>query len=105
MVTLSENAVKEIQKILSEEGEAGKSLRVFVEGGGCSGFMYGFDFDTAREGDTVLPQGGFDLLIDPFSAGHLKGSVIDYQGGLKGSGFQVQNPNARGTCGCGQSFN
>lgn len=105
MVTLSENAVKEINKILTDEGSDAKALRVFVEGGGCSGFMYGFDLDDKRDGDTVLPQEGFDLLIDPFSASHLKGSVIDYAGGLNGKGFQVQNPNAKGTCGCGQSFN
>lgn len=105
MVTLSENAVKEIKKILAEEGGDGRALRVFVEGGGCSGFMYGFDFDDQRDGDAILPQEGFNLLVDPFSASHLKGSVIDFSGGLTGKGFQVQNPNAKGTCGCGQSFN
>ena len=104
MITLTDQAVKKIAAIIDEEEQAGKGLRVFVEGGGCSGFMYGFEFDETRDGDNVLPQDGFDLYVDPFSASHLKGSVIDYTDGLAGKGFEVKNPNASGTCGCGQSF-
>lgn len=104
MLSLTERAVEKISTIITEEGQSGKGLRVFVEGGGCSGFMYGFEFDDTREGDNVLTQGAFDVYVDPFSASHLKGSTIDYTDGLSGKGFQVMNPNATGTCGCGQSF-
>ena len=104
MLTLTERAVGKINDIISEEAQAGKGLRVYVEGGGCSGFMYGFEFDDTREGDNVISLDGFRLYVDPFSASHLQGSVIDFTDGLNGKGFQVQNPNATGTCGCGQSF-
>ena len=104
MITMTEKAASKITEIMKAENQMGKGLRVYVEGGGCSGFMYGFEFDDTREGDNVVHQDGFDIYIDPFSASHLKDSVIDYTDGLHGSGFQVQNPNARGTCGCGQSF-
>jgi iron-sulfur cluster assembly accessory protein len=104
MLSLTERAVDKIRTIIEEENQSGKGLRVFVEGGGCSGFMYGFEFDDTREGDNVLTQGLFDVYVDPFSASHLKGSVIDFTDGLSGKGFQVVNPNATGTCGCGQSF-
>lgn len=104
MVTLTDRAQLKIREIIQEEKQSEKGLRVFVEGGGCSGFMYGFEFDSDREGDNVLDQDGFAVIIDPFSAGHLKGSVIDFTDGLNGKGFEIQNPNASGTCGCGQSF-
>ncbi len=103
-ITLTDSAVGKIAEIIQEEGREGKGLRVFVEGGGCSGFMYGFEFDDPRDGDTIVPCGSFDVVVDPFSLGHLKGSVIDFTDGLQGKGFQVTNPNATGTCGCGQSF-
>jgi iron-sulfur cluster assembly accessory protein len=104
MITLTPNAVSKINEIIQEEGQKGKGLRVFVEGGGCSGFMYGFEFDDTRDGDNVVPYEGFEVYVDPFSLGHLKGSTIDYSDGLQGKGFQVTNPNAKGSCGCGQSF-
>lgn len=104
MITLTDQAIHKINAIIQEEKQAGKGLRVYVEGGGCSGFMYGFEFDDTREGDNVIPLDGFELYVDPFSASHLDGSVIDFTDGLSGKGFQVQNPNATGTCGCGQSF-
>ncbi len=104
MITMTEKAVDRINAIMVGEEQEGKGLRIYVEGGGCSGFMYGFEFDETREGDNVLPQEGFDLLVDPMSADHLTGSTVDFVDGLSGSGFQVKNPNASGTCGCGKSF-
>ena len=92
---------------LAEIGAAaeGKALRVAVEGGGCSGFQYGFSFDESQdEEDTVIERDGVSLLVDPMSYQYLVGATIDYQEGLQGSQFVVQNPNASSTCGCGSSF-
>ena len=107
MITLTENAKKRVREILSQEKSTErKHLRVFVEGGGCSGLQYGFTFDEMREGDAEFPYEGFKVLVDPKSGTYLQGSVVDYVtgDGLKGSGFQIQNPNATGSCGCGTSF-
>ncbi|MDO9063590.1 MAG: iron-sulfur cluster insertion protein ErpA, partial [Sulfuricella sp.] len=88
-----------------EEGIPGLKLRVFVSGGGCSGFQYGFTFDeTTNEDDTTVEKNGVALLIDPMSFQYLAGSEIDYQEGLQGSQFVIKNPNATTTCGCGSSF-
>jgi iron-sulfur cluster assembly accessory protein len=104
MITLTPKATAKIREIIAAEQATGKGLRVYVEGGGCSGFMYGFELDEPREGDNIIPLDGFDVYVDPFSAGHLKDSTVDYDGGLNGTGFRVHNPNAKGSCGCGQSF-
>jgi iron-sulfur cluster insertion protein len=83
-----------------------KPLRVFVQGGGCSGFQYGFTFDEKKDGDNVLEQDGITILVDPQSATYLKDSTVDYVEDFRGAGFSVTNPNATGgSCGCGKSFN
>ncbi len=83
---------------------AGKPLRVFVQGGGCSGFQYGFTFDEKHEGDNAWEQAGITILVDPQSAMYLKDSKVDYVEDFRGAGFSVTNPNSTGGCGCGKSF-
>ena len=101
MITLTESAQKRIQELLTQDKSLeGKALRVFVEEGGCSGMQYGFTFDDRKEGDTEVPYEGFRLVIDSQSAPYLKGTTIEFVdgGGLHGSGFKIQNPNAKGSC-------
>lgn len=101
----SDSAVNKVCELVDEEGNADLRLRVFVTGGGCSGFQYGFSFDESQdEEDTVIEREGATLLIDPMSYQYLVGATVDYQEGLQGSQFVVQNPNASSTCGCGSSF-
>lgn len=98
-------AAGKVRELLEEEGDAGLMLRVFIQGGGCSGFQYGFTFDeTIGEGDTVVENAGVKLLIDPMSFQYLSGAEIDYSEGLEGAQFVIRNPNASTTCGCGSSF-
>jgi len=104
MITLTDNAVNKIREIMDAENQAGKSLRIYVEGGGCSGFQYGFQFDSSRPGDESRAFDGFELLVDPFSNNYLDGAQVDYVDGLDGAGFRINNPNATGSCGCGHSF-
>ena len=106
MVTLTDIAQGRIREIINETPESGgKALRLFVEGGGCAGFQYGFTFDDKNAEDTVLAQDGFELAIDPGSAMYLMGVTIDYVESLQGAGFKIDNPNAGGGhCGCGKSF-
>lgn len=105
MITVTDNAVKHLRALLAERGsEGGAGLRLYVEHGGCSGLQYGMEFGEGREGDEVVEQGGVRVFIEPASVSHLRGSVIDYHDGLTGSGFRIENPNARRTCGCGTSF-
>lgn len=82
-----------------------KRLRVLVESGGCSGFQYGMSFDEPKAGDAELESEGVALLIDPASLAYLSGCAIDFDDGLHGKGFEIKNPNAESTCGCGKSFN
>ncbi len=103
VLRVTESAAKEVQSLLGAEGE-GKQLRIFVEGGGCSGMKYGLVFDEVRSDDLVLQEHGVSVLIDPFSVNYLKGSVIDFSDSLTGGGFKISNPNARQSCGCGKSF-
>ncbi len=104
-VALTERAASKIRAFAESKPEAaGKRFRVYLEGGGCSGFQYGFRFDDRREDDLVIPSHGVEVMVDPASLVHLKGSVVDYKEDLMGSGFVVQNPNAKSSCGCGQSF-
>jgi len=92
-------------KNLIEEGNPRLKLRVFVTGGGCSGFQYGFTFDEdTAEDDTIVERDGVSLVVDPMSFQYLAGAEVDYQEGLEGSRFVIKNPNAATTCGCGQSF-
>ena len=101
----TDNAANKVRQLIEEEGNADLKLRVFVSGGGCSGFQYGFTFDeVANEDDTVMSKNGVQLLIDPMSFQYLVGAEIDYQENLEGAQFVIKNPNATTTCGCGSSF-
>ena len=105
MITVTESAVAKLQDILAEENNPELKLRVFVQGGGCSGFQYGFTFDeTVNEDDTSMEKNGVTLLIDSMSYQYLVGAEIDYKEDLEGSQFVIKNPNATTTCGCGSSF-
>jgi len=104
-VTISESAVVKITDLLAEENNPKLKLRTFVQGGGCSGFQYGFTFDEEQhEDDFVVEKQGVKILIDAMSMQYLSGAVIDYKEDLQGSQFSIQNPNAQSTCGCGSSF-
>jgi iron-sulfur cluster insertion protein len=101
----TESAASKVKELIDEEGTPDLKLRVFVSGGGCSGFQYGFTFDeTANDDDTLIERDGVTLLIDPMSLQYLAGAEIDYTDGLQGSQFVIRNPNATTTCGCGSSF-
>jgi iron-sulfur cluster insertion protein len=102
---LTAGAARKVNTLITEEGNPNLKLRVFVTGGGCSGFQYGFSFDEAvNDDDTVVSIDGASLLIDALSIQYLMGSKVDYQEGLQGSRFVVENPLATTTCGCGMSF-
>ena len=104
-INLTARAVEKVRELVSEEENQDLKLRVFITGGGCSGFQYGFTFDeTAAEDDTTIEESGVTVLIDPMSFQYLVGSEVDYTEGLEGSRFVVNNPNATTTCGCGASF-
>ncbi len=101
----TDSAAFKVQQLIKEEDNEELMLRVFVQGGGCSGFQYGFTFDeNTQEGDTVVENQGVKLLIDPTSYQYLVGAEIDYSEGLEGAQFVIRNPNAVTTCGCGSSF-
>jgi iron-sulfur cluster assembly accessory protein len=105
ILTLTENAANQVKAMQSSDPEnAGKALRVYVEGGGCSGLQYGLIFDEKRDDDVTAQFHGANVLVDPFSAGYLRGATIDYVDSLTGGGFKISNPNARSSCGCGKSF-
>ena len=105
MINVSPTAATKINELLAEEGKAGSGLRVFVQGGGCSGLQYGFEFDeVVQDGDTCVENLGVKLLVDPMSVQYLTGAEIDYREGLEGAQFVIRNPNATTTCGCGSSF-
>jgi len=101
----TDSAAAKVKELIDEEGNPELKLRVFVQGGGCSGFQYGFTFDeTTGEDDTVMEKGGVTLLIDAMSFQYLVGAEIDYKEDLQGAQFVIKNPNASSTCGCGSSF-
>ena len=101
----TDNAATKVKQLIEEEGNDDLNLRVFVSGGGCSGFQYGFTFDElVSEDDTVIEKQGVKLLIDPMSFQYLIGAEIDYQENLEGARFVIKNPGASNTCGCGSSF-
>ncbi len=105
IMSFTDDAANRVQSLISEEGNDNLKLRVFVTGGGCSGFQYGFAFEEGvNEDDTVIENKGARLLVDPLSYQYLAGSKIDYVEGLEGSRFVVENPMATATCGCGSSF-
>jgi len=102
---LTEAAAEKIQGLLAQEENENLHLRIFVSGGGCSGFQYGFTFDEeVKQDDTVVDNRGVKLLVDAMSLDLLKDSEIDYQSSLQGESFVIRNPNASSTCGCGKSF-
>ena len=101
----TDSAANKVKDLIDEEGNPELKLRVFVTGGGCSGFQYGFTFDEeANEDDTTMHKNGVTLLVDPMSYQYLVGAEIDYTEGLEGAQFVIKNPNATSTCGCGSSF-
>jgi iron-sulfur cluster insertion protein len=105
LLTFTDAAASKVKELIEEEGNEKLMLRVFITGGGCSGFQYGFTFDdTYNEGDTQVEKRGVTLLIDPTSYQYLVGAEIDYTEGLEGAQFVIRNPNATTTCGCGSSF-
>ena len=104
-VVFTDNAVAKVADLIAEEGNPDLKLRVFVQGGGCSGFQYGFTFDEiSNDDDMIVEKGGVQLLIDAMSFQYLTGAEIDYKEDLTGSQFVIRNPNASSTCGCGSSF-
>ena len=105
MVNVSPAAASKISELLTEENKAGSGLRVFVQGGGCSGFQYGLMIEeNGGAGDQVFESNGVKLFIDPVSISYLKGAEVDFVDNLAGGGFTIRNPNAKSTCGCGSSF-
>ncbi len=105
MINVSTTAASKIGELLAEEGKAGSGLRVFVQGGGCSGFQYGLMIEENGGGaDQVFESNGVRLFIDPISMSYLKGAEVDFVDTVTGGGFTIKNPNAVSTCGCGQSF-
>ncbi|MFW6094667.1 MAG: iron-sulfur cluster insertion protein ErpA [Pseudomonadota bacterium] len=104
-IVLSDRAAEKVRGLMSMEGNPGLKLRVFITGGGCSGFSYGFTFDEeVAEDDAVVERDGVTMVVDPLSYQYLTGSEVDYQEDLQGAQFVVANPNATATCGCGNSF-
>ncbi|WNK20222.1 iron-sulfur cluster insertion protein ErpA [Halomonas piscis] len=102
---LSDSARTQLKALVEEEGNRALKLRVYVTGGGCSGFQYGFDFaDNVSDDDTLIEFDDASLVVDPLSYQYLVGSTVDYEEGLAGARFRVENPNASSTCGCGASF-
>ena len=105
VVTLTPDAESKIYDLLIDENRPGTKLRIYVQGGGCSGLSYGMGFETKpEEDDTVLEENGIKLLIDSYSQDHLKGANVDYIESLMGSGFKINNPNVTKSCSCGHSF-
>jgi len=104
MITLTPRAAKQIRTMQAELAAPAKRLRVLVETGGCSGFQYGMSFDEPKVDDAQFESEGVPLVIDPTSLAHMQGSQIDFDDGLHGKGFEIKNPNAQSTCGCGKSF-
>lgn len=105
MINVSTTAASKINELLSEENKQGSGLRVFVQGGGCSGFQYGLMIEEARsDADQVFESNGVTLYVDPISIRYLSGAEVDFVDTVTGGGFTIKNPNATSTCGCGQSF-
>jgi iron-sulfur cluster assembly accessory protein len=104
VISLTPGAAAETKSLLANPENAGKTLRIFVEQGGCSGMQYGMVFDEKRDGDWVAEQHGVTILVDAFSAQYLRGTVVDFSTALTGGGFKISNPNAKQSCGCGKSF-
>ena len=104
MITLSSRAARQVRSLHAEMNSPEKRLRVLVESGGCSGFQYGMSFDAPKPDDSHFESEGVPFVVDPTSLAYLQGSHIDFDDGLHGKGFEIRNPNAQSTCGCGKSF-
>jgi iron-sulfur cluster assembly accessory protein len=105
-ITVTESAASKIKDLLAEENKADSGLRVFVQGGGCSGFQYGLMIEeNGGVGDQTFESNGIKLYVDPVSLSYLKGAEVDFVDTITGGGFTIKNPNATSTCGCGSSFN
>jgi iron-sulfur cluster insertion protein len=106
LLQLTDSAVEKVKHFAKTMPDSeGKPLRVFIQGGGCSGFQYGFTFDERKDDDNVIEQSGITVVVDPQSATYLRGAKVNYVEDLRGAGFSVENPNSTGGCGCGKSFN
>ena len=108
MINVTEVAAEKIGELLAEEGKTTAGLRVFVQGGGCSGFQYGLMIEEGEptvDVDRIVESNGVRLFVDPISVRYLKGAEVDFVDNLSGGGFTIKNPNAKSTCGCGSSFN
>jgi len=104
VISVTESAAEEVKSLLEKPENAGKRLRVYVEQGGCSGMQYAMTFDEQRADDITNDMHGVQVLVDPFSAQYLRGTVVDFSDSLTSGGFKISNPNARQSCGCGKSF-
>lgn len=104
IITMTAVATDKVHELLTQESDPGLGLRIFVAGGGCSGLQYGMTLDEQQDGDTIITQAGFNVLVDEMSIGYITGSEVDYVDSLMGAGFTVNNPNAVSSCGCGHSF-
>ncbi len=105
VIVFTDSAASKVKDLIKDEGNPALKLRIYITGGGCSGFQYGFTFDeNINDGDTVVEKEGVSLLVDPMSYQYLTGAEIDYSEGLEGSHFVIRNPQATTTCGCGSSF-
>jgi iron-sulfur cluster insertion protein len=106
MITITDSAVTKIKEILSEETDPNLKVRMFVQGGGCSGFQYGFTLDDqgAQDDDFVIEKDGIEILVDAMSSQYVQGAEVDWTESVTGSQFAIRNPNAQTTCGCGSSF-
>ena len=104
VVVLTPQAAEEVKSILNLPENSGKTLRIYVEQGGCSGMQYSMTFDEKRPDDFAKEMHGVSVLVDPFSAKYLRGTVVDFSDALTGGGFKISNPNAKQSCGCGKSF-
>ncbi len=105
MITLTDSAATKIKELQKEMADKDKIMRVFVDSGGCSGFEYGMSFDQKKNDDVIIESKNITFAVDSSSISYLKNSEIDFDDGLHGKGFEVKNPNAQNTCGCGKSFN
>ena len=104
ILSITPAASEKVRELLAQENDPSLALRIFVAGGGCSGLQYGMTLDEEQEGDTIITQGEFKVLVDEMSLGYINGSEVDYVDSLMGAGFTVNNPNAVSSCGCGHSF-
>ena len=105
MILLTPRAANQVRTMRADAGDLTGNLRLFIETGGCSGMQYGMSFDAVKAGDATFESEGVPIVVDPKSLEHLDGTTIDFDDGLHGKGFEIKNPNAHSTCGCGKSFN